>query len=89
MTELAVSISKTHRGLSYDQIEDEAEKVEKYLYLKDFVERLKKGYLIAIISAEYFNVVEKIAKELGIKDFFLAIKLFSKMENTQENFRIR
>ena len=70
MTELAVNVAKTHMGLSYDQIVEETEKVEKYPHLKEFIERLKNYYLIAIISAEYFNMVKKTAKELGIIHYF-------------------
>lgn len=76
--ELTFELIKLHRGLSEEIFEREIEKMKPYPEAKEFIQKVKqKGYKPVIISAEYYHLVEKIAKELGIEEYYGNVGIFN------------
>jgi len=69
--ELSVRLAEKHKGLTKELFESIIKDMGPTEEAKIVVEEVKKrGYIPAIVSAEYMELVEKVAKELSIDEYY-------------------
>jgi len=65
-----VKVGATHKGLSFELMEEEAKSIACTDGGKELVENVRNDFGILIATIDYENLARKIAGELGIQNYF-------------------